>query len=59
VRVSGSTHRRAKKKLAAEIFLIQTHAGSFDETSTRFPEFLLTVASVPLSKDYDVRIVDQ
>ncbi len=43
----------------AEIILIQTHTGSFDEMSTRMPESLLAVASVPVSKGYDVRIVDQ
>ena len=43
----------------AEIVLIQTFVGSFDEMSTRLPESLLAVASVPVSKGYDVAIVDQ
>ena len=43
----------------AEIVLIQTFVGSFDEMSTRLPESLLAVASVPVSKGYDVLIADQ
>ncbi len=43
----------------AEIILIQPFTGQWDEMSTRFPESLLAVASVPASKGYDVRILDQ
>jgi anaerobic magnesium-protoporphyrin IX monomethyl ester cyclase len=43
----------------AEIVLIQPYTGSWDEMSIRFPESLLAIAAVPVSKGYDVRIIDQ
>jgi len=39
----------------AEIVLIQPYTGNWDEMSLRLPESLLAVASVPVSKGYDVR----
>lgn len=43
----------------AEIVLIQPYTGSWDEMSLRYPESLLAVASVPVSKGYDTVLVDQ
>lgn len=43
----------------AEIVLIQPFTGAWDEMSTRFPESLLAIAAVPVSKGYDVRIIDR
>ncbi|OSM01463.1 B12-binding domain-containing radical SAM protein [Magnetofaba australis] len=43
----------------AEIILIQTISGDWDEMSMRIPESLLAVASVPAARGYDVRIIDQ
>ena len=42
----------------SEIVVIQPFTGAWDEMSTRFPESLLAVAAVPVSKGYDVRLVD-
>lgn len=43
----------------AQIVLIQPFTGSWDEMSIRYPESLLAVASVPVSKGYSVRLIDQ
>ena len=43
----------------AEIILIQPPCGSWDEMSVRFPESLLAVAAVPVSKGVDVRLIDK
>lgn len=43
----------------AEIVLIQPYTGTWDEMSIRHPESLLAVAAVPVSKGYDVRLIDQ
>ncbi len=43
----------------AEIVLVQPYTGSWDEMSIRYPESLLSVASVPVAKGYDVVILDQ
>jgi anaerobic magnesium-protoporphyrin IX monomethyl ester cyclase len=41
------------------MILIQPYTGTWDEMSVRLPEGLLAVAAVPVSKGYDVRIIDQ
>ena len=43
----------------AEMILIQPYTGTWDEMSIRLPEGLLAVAAVPVSKGYDVKIIDQ
>lgn len=43
----------------AEIVLIQPFTGAWDEMSTRFPESLLAIAAVPVSKGYSVKIIDR
>ena len=43
----------------ADMILIQPYTGTWDEMSIRLPEGLLSVAAVPVSKGYDVRIIDQ
>ena len=43
----------------AEMILIQPYTGTWDEMSIRLPEGLLAVAAVPMSKGYDVKIIDQ
>ena len=43
----------------AEMILIQPYTGNWDEMSLRLPESLLAVASVPVDKGYDVRLIDQ
>lgn len=43
----------------AEIILIQPYTGTWDEMSIRHPESLLAVSAVPVSKGYDVRLIDQ
>lgn len=43
----------------AEIVLVQPYTGAWDEMSTRFPESLLAVAAVPVSRGYDVRLIDR
>lgn len=42
----------------AQIVLVQPITGSWDEMSVRYPESLLAVASVPVAKGYDVRLID-
>jgi radical SAM superfamily enzyme YgiQ (UPF0313 family) len=44
---------------ASQIVLIQPRCGSWDEMSVRFPESLLAVAAVPVSKGYTVSIIDE
>jgi len=43
----------------AEIVLIQPVTGAWDEMSIRFPESLLAVAALPVSKGYRVRLIDR
>jgi len=43
----------------ADMILIQPYTGTWDEMSIRLPEGLLTVAALPASKGYDVKIIDQ
>ncbi|MEK6743931.1 MAG: radical SAM protein [Nitrospirota bacterium] len=48
-----------RKVEKAEIVLIQPVTGPWDEMSIRFPESLLAVAALPVSKGYRVKLIDR